>query len=224
MSTFLPKGFGEALRAIDPKKLDQQIMNGGQHAKYLPEGDHLVKVVGVDRNDLENNRLKLRWADAEGRECRETITLIYTDKTTGRPGLAFRFAELMGALIPSTEAYTALLAELDAGKTEALDLMIGMSCTVTVKRSPGYGFAEAVGGKYVLTDSVSGQKFSGSTIDEVKAIAEAAGAKRGFLNIERHVASPEHTRANIAMMTQGILAAQKPVAFPFKVAGGASSV
>ncbi len=129
----MPRGFSAALRNADPKKLDQRIMSGGQMQRYLGEGDHDCKVVGMDRNQLEQNKLTIKWADDSGCEHRDMLWLTAEDQKTGNTELSWRFLATLGCLIPQVDAYQALLAELESGNDEVLDLLVGLLGKLVMK-------------------------------------------------------------------------------------------
>ena len=222
----LPRGFSGALRGADPKTLDQRIMNGGQLQRYMPEGEHDVRVVGVDRNQLGDNKLTIKYADANGAEHRDMIFLLNEDRKTGKVDLSWKFMGTLGMLIPDTEAYSALLDELDAGNEDILDLLVGLSGKIVLKRGAGYGPATAQpDGQYVITATERGVSepvyFRAASIEEAQAAAEGAGYKKAYVNVDRYVPVAEHKANNVATFVANFAASKKaPAKAPFG-AGGA---
>jgi hypothetical protein len=223
----LPRSFSSALRSTDPKVLDQRIQNGGQMQQYLNEGEHDVKVVGVDLNQLADNKLTIKYADDAGREHRDMIYLTAVNRKTGATELAWRFMGTLGMLIPDTEAYNALLAELDSNNEGVLELLVGLRGKIVLKRGDGYGPAIAQpDGSYVVT--IFGPVFdpkmcaySGGTIDEAQQAAEKAGYKKAFVNTDRYVAVADYKTTNVAQFSANLVATKSPQAkqnSPFRTA------
>ena len=217
--TGFSKQFLAVAGKLDGKALDQQVVQGSKYGKFLGEGTHDVRVSGIDKNKLATeNKFTVKWADDAGREQNDTLTVLDQDKKTGAWGLHWKFANVLGALIPSTEAYDAFLAEVNAGNANVLDMLVSLRCRITLERGKGYGAVEHYvddkgADKYrvrnVKTQEVVGEGDSGAEAEEA---AKSIGLRKSYVNVVKYVAT--EGEANIALFSAALAGANKPKAAP----------
>jgi hypothetical protein len=210
------KAFQEATRDLDGKTLDQQIVQGGRQQKFLGEGDHDVRIAGIDCNNLQTQgRITVKWEGEGAREHRDGLFVVEQDRKTGKWGLHWKFTKFLGSLIPSPEAYDAFLAECNNGNTQVFDLLVGLHARITNARGKGYGPVESLpSGGYQVRDTVSGDVVAqGATIDAVQKAAEDKGYKRAYINTVAYIAT--HADDNIARFSMSMAALHQPKQVPF---------
>jgi hypothetical protein len=166
----------------------------------------------VDVAKLGESKIVVVFADAAGQTHRDMLDIIVRNQKTGQYELGYRFRDTLGALIPSTEAYEAFFAELQADNASVFGMLTDMGCSITLARSVGnkYGPAEAdAGGGYVVRDTKDGAVVAkAATIDEVKKAAESRGYKQGWINTVRITATAG--QENLALFSQRMGAYHAP--------------
>ncbi len=211
--SLIPQNVKQVLGAVDTRVMDQQINSSGQ--RWLREGTHRVKVSDVDLSKIGEGKVIFVFADPAGQTHRDMMDLVGRDNKTGVSGMGWRFRDTLGALIPSTEAYDAFLAEVHADNASVFGMLTDMECSITLARSVGnkYGPAEPQdGGGYVSRDTKTGEVLAkGSTIDELLAackVLESRGYKKSFINTTRISATAG--QENLALFSSRIGAYHAP--------------
>ncbi len=214
--------FLQLTRDMSGKDLSQRVASSGGN-KYLGEGAHDVKVIALDRNQLAQNKITVKYADAKGLEHNDKLFVTDTNKKTGVPELNWKFAGLLGMLIPSTEAYDAFMAEVHANNPEVLDWLVGLGGKLTIARGKGFSPAKVeADGTYVVTNTQNPlEYYVGTTVEEAQEAATKAGLNKAYLNTVNYQATSGDE--NIAKFTAKLAAfhsAVKPQGFKPKLAVG----
>lgn len=224
--TAFPKMTGAALgKYKSGKDLGQAIEAGG--TKFLGKGEHEVTLAGVDRNHLPENKVSFKYVDAAGRDHVDQVFFLDQSPKTGEWDIGWKIQATLGMLIPSTEAYEAFLAEVNAGNSEVLDCLVGLRGKIELDRIKGFSPSVAApeGGFYVYNVKKPDEKYYGASIEDAEAAAKNAGLKKAFMNVKRYVAT--EGEANVLKFSDNMqrLHAPKPAAFTRpKLAVGSSSV
>ena len=217
------KSFLSMLNTTDSTALDKQVFSGGKsQLKFLEDGEHDLRVASVDRTKLGDNKLMVKYEDAQGLEYNDYIFLEDTNKKTGKTQLNWKFANTLGMLLPDPEAVQALFAEFTADRPQALDLLIGLRGRIVLKKLKGYGSPEhcdQAGIKFfVVKDGQTGLVAgSGNTIDEATSAAQTAGYDKAFPKADQYIAT--HAEEHIAKFTQALASLGQPSASKSAFAG-----
>lgn len=209
------KEFLQAARNMSGKTLQDRIATAG--ASYLREGDHDCRVAGIDRNKLSDNKIAVKWEDSNGRSHNDMLFVMEEDKKTGVWQWNWRFANLLGSLIPTPEAMDAFLAECVSGNADVFDLLVGLKARVTLARGKGYVTEHVNNGGveyYRSVDNVSKQPlFEAKTLDELCKTTEAEGFKKAYVNVTKYLAT--HGPENVELFGNALAALHQPKAAPF---------
>jgi len=221
------KDFLAAVRAVDGKSLEQKVITSGAGGRFMAEGSHPeVRVVGVERDRLDENMLTIKYGNDHGGEHNDRLFLVEVDRKTGKNVINWKFTNLLGALIPSVDAYDALLAEIVIGNAGVFDLFIGMRLGIILKRGRGYVIdtVRAPEGEYYQAkDRESGEQLAVNvSIDELKAGLKERGLKPAYMNVNKYTNTHGESNINTFGLSLKALRQPKPATgFPnFKVAGG----
>lgn len=214
---------GQALQAwargTNGTDLGKKIEAGGN--KYMRDGEHDVKVAAVDCNQAAaNNKINFKYENREGQEHNDNVFVLQVNNKTGAYELSWQLQSLLGMLIPNTEAYDAVLAELAAGNYQVFELFTGMYGRVNLGRKKGYSYAEPQNdGTYVVRNVAKPEDvYVGASIEDAQKQAEEAGLKKAFLNVMRYTAT--HGEANVKLLSQAMANLHKPKAQPFGMPAG----
>lgn len=204
-------------RSLTGADLGKRIETGG--AKYMTEGEHDVRVAVVDCNQLGQNKLTIKYQNAAGQEQNDMLFVVEPNKKTGVPELNWKVQATLGMLIPSIEAYDAVLAELAHGNGRVFELLTGLTGRITLARGKGFGPAQPQphGGYVVVNTQRPEEAYLGATVEDAQAQAQAAGLKKAYVNVVRYLAT--NGEANIKLFAQGMANLHKPKAptTPFQV-------
>jgi hypothetical protein len=212
------KEFIQAARNMTGKALQDRIANSG--ASYLREGEHDCRVAGVDRNKLSENKISVKWEDANGRSHNDMLFVMEQDKKTGVWQWNWRFALLLASILPTTEAMDAFLSECVAGNAEVFDLLIGLRARVALERGKGYVTEHVNEGGVEYYRSVDNKTkevlFQAKSLDELCKTTEAEGFKKAYVNVTKYTCT--HGEENVESFGNSLAALHQPkvAAFPFK--------
>lgn len=165
--------------ALDTKNIDKLIT--GSAAKYLNDGDHVVTIVAVDCSMVSENRIKLVFENAEGKQHQETVFLCsYGNKSE----FSREISNLWSALFADLNAVSSFLKELDKND-RAFELWVSMKLQITLRPSKGWVMKTDIAGKFGAYDSITGALLIGpyDTQEEVKVAAGAANQRRSFRKV-----------------------------------------
>lgn len=204
----------DMIAVVQAGGLSQAIAAGGRTPKYLGVGEHEVHITGVDRNQLADNKLTVKFADAAGLEHNERMYVMEQNRKTGAPELSWKIVKLLAAVLPHEQALHAFSSEWVANNPEVLDLLIGLECRLSLKHGRGYrlDYNREVG-EYVAADTQTGQEYGRSkSVEALKATVEAEGVKRAYLNVDRFGAL--HGDDNVRKFEVGLAAMRQPKTGP----------
>lgn len=210
--SLIPQSLKSVVSNLDTQKMSQQIAMGGQ--AWLPEGLHKVVVSEVDLSELRDKGVIYVHYEAGGAKHRDRMQLTVTNSKTKQAELNWRFRDVLGALIPSIEAYDAFFAELVADNASVFAMLTDMSCNITIARGVGnkYGPGERTpNGSYIVRDTQTSEIVGGpaGSIEEAVGQAEIKGYTKSYLNITK-VQANEHAEENLAMFTSRMAEFHKP--------------
>lgn len=186
------------------KALNDQVADASSEGgKYLDDGEHDVKVVGVDRIDIAKNRLVVKYENDSGASYNDYIFVEDKDKKTGEAKLNWKFAKMLGMLLPDPDAVTAFFRCMVEKGPEALDLFVGMRGRLVLKTTQGHSRAKKVGEKFEVYDVADGTVIGcGDTIDEAIGQAEDKGYKRAYPRAQAYIAT--HNFENISKFNKDV--------------------
>jgi hypothetical protein len=219
--------FTSATKALKSSPLDKGVATNGTFApKYLDLGEHEVTVAGIDLNDLDKNRVRVKWKDAKGLEHNEMIFLLDQNKKTGEMEWNWKFSNFVGGLIPNVEAYEAFKNEIAAANERVFDLLIGMNQKILLKYQRGYGRTESTEDHQFVVRCTQSNDVVGGPAQSMKEAcdqAEAKGYNKAYVKAFKFFAL--NAEANVTHFRNGLVALhqpKQPAAFPFKKLAGGS--
>lgn len=202
--------FSRLAANINTAKNLETILPGG--ASMDEGGPYEVTVAAVDTSKLENeNKLDVIFADADGKQHRESLFVTNTDGNEFSIG----FRWLLAGCIPSDEALKTFFAAA-ATDLRVCEVFTGMKLRITLDYSRGIR-AHALGnGKYVGMDPNEKdgdgrpipQTQEHDTIKDVYAEVKGTGKKRAYLRLKACEAS--HKEANLQAFVAAVTALNKP--------------
>lgn len=219
----IPQSVKAVVSNIDVNKMSQQIAQGG--ASWLNEGEHDVKIIGVDLDKLrEKGTFVIIYADSKGATHRDQLTITMRNRKTGEEELNWRFRDTLGALIPSVEAYEAFFGELMNDNAAVFGMLTDMYCRIVIARGVGNKYgpgSQQPDGGWIVRDTKTGDIAGGpaATLDEACHQAEARGFAKSFLNVSR-IHPHAEAQTNLALFEQRMREFHTPKQAAPKVAVG----